>query len=180
MDPPQCNALHSAGHYSATRKGTARRPQPSLTIPHIHTLSLSLSHVVFFRRCCSSLRERHSPPPSPSPTHPTLGPFPLPFLGKNLLLHGHRLIRKSRLLRIRQHRRMQLQRPVPILSFGPSRLQALERQRRGDSQRHRAHHLPHQANTPFHQVSKKSNEISLFHSGCWHDVVLVQEPCCPN
>lgn len=42
MDPPQCNALHSAGHYSATRKGTARRPQPSLTIPHIHTLSLSL------------------------------------------------------------------------------------------------------------------------------------------
>lgn len=115
----------------------------------------TLSHVVFFRRC-SSLRERHSPPPSPPPTHPTLGPFPLPFLGKNLLLHGHRLLRKSRLRRrIRQHRRMQLQRPVPILSFGPSRLQALERQRRGDSQRHRAHHLPHQANTPFHQVSKK-------------------------
>lgn len=27
---------------------------------------------------------------------------------------------------------------------------------------------------------KKSNEIYMFHSGCGHDVVLVQEPSCPN
>lgn len=44
MDPSECNVLHSAVYYSATRKGTARRPQPALlTIPHIHTLPLMSS-----------------------------------------------------------------------------------------------------------------------------------------